>query len=572
MRNIFKLRGFFGGLLLSTVILIVAIGSLYAIPKYVQPYFSPEAFFETENFRIEFLKDSTVARERAAFGQRLEQRLADVLQALDVDQSRLLGKIELIVRDTKRALSQAFLKRMDPYRGGVPTPAIYLLTGHDPKIALVEYIVTRVWERPSSSMLSTGMILAQSERPFEAQIAALPETLVLSLTDLIKLDQRGLFAGSAGSASAVGLDRAFAQQEEFDEDINALAQAHAVTLVRFLLQTGSIGKFKQLWTRSLSAVQAIYGVSLEDLNTQWRAWVRDRGEAMREYSYYRGTYLWEIGDRDRAEPWLQAAREFMPELAAFQLGRLRCDQGRWAEAHEFFELVKSHAALSDVLSIWEERVLFYEGWQTREAEDFLVHYPPEFEEAADKTLEEAQRTLPVILAQLEMSREQLPSKLVLFLWHVKAPVLADGSTALRGVARLKLGNPVGYELALIALRHWQKEQTYSEVLRRGLAYYLDQSGRDYLSEAEGLSMTREWVPFASLDFEAYSFEAVRVGAAAMIGYLFENQGIERLKELWRQTALLGEDRSLDSALEKVYGISRQALEEELIDVWAKKSP
>lgn len=150
--------------------------------------------------------------------------------------------------------------------------------------------------------------------------------------------------------------------------------------------------------------------------------------------------------------------------------------------------------------------------------------------------------------------------------------LADGSEALRGVAHLKLGNPVGYELALIALRRWQKEQTYSEILRRGVAYYLDQSGRDYLAEAEELSMAREWVPFASLDFDAYSLNAVRVGAAAMVGYLFANRGVEKLKELWRQTALLGEDRSLDSALGKVYGVSRKALEQELINRWGGDSP
>jgi hypothetical protein len=178
-KNVFRLRGFAGGLLLSAASVIIAIGSLYAIPKYVQPYFSPEALFETESFRIEFLKDSVVAREIESLGQRLEQGLSEVLVALDVERSRLPGKIELIVRDTKKALSQAFLKRMDPYRGGISAPAIYLLKDQPLRGALVEYVVTYVWEQPSSPMLYAGMILAHSEKSFEAQVAALPEQLTL---------------------------------------------------------------------------------------------------------------------------------------------------------------------------------------------------------------------------------------------------------------------------------------------------------------------------------------------------------------------------------------------------------
>lgn len=576
-KNLFRLRGFAGGLLLSAAIVIIAIGSLYAIPRYVQPYFSPEALLETESFRIEFLKDSAVAREIESLGQRLEQSLSEVLVALDVERSRLPGKIELIVRDTKKALSQAFWKRMDPYRGGVSAPAIYLLKDQPARSALVEHVVTYVWERPSSPMLYTGMILAHSEKSFEAQVAALPEKLALSLTDLVKLEQRGRFAASVTTSRAsMGISMAFAPPEEIagEESIEILAQAHAAAFVRFLLHTESISKFRRLWTEGLSVLQSVYGVTLEELDARWRTWIREQGQSLREYSYYRGTYLGALGDREGAEPWLQDAQRYMPALAAFQLGRLRFEQGRWAEAKEFFDLARSNPTLSSVVSSWEERLLLYEGWQTRAAEDFLVHYPLEFEDTAEKTLSEARQALPVILEKLKVVREQLPQRLVLFLWHVKAPIPknSDGSEALRGVAHVKLGNHVGYELALITLRHWQKEQTYSEVLRRGLAYYLDQSGRDYLAEAEELSMTREWVPFASLDFDAYSLNAVRVGAAAMIGYLFENRGVEKLKELWRQTALLGEDRSLDNALEKVYGVSRKALEQELINRWGGDSP
>ncbi len=542
-KSIFKLSGLGGGLLLGFGLVGMSLGLLYLVPQYIQPLVNP--VYRTEHFAIHYRRDSQIARHIAAWGVRLEQEFSQALTALEVAPDKLSLPIEVLAADDRQRLAQEIQRRRNPYRGGLPGPFLGISAEQEIGGPLLEFLLRLSWGDTAHRLLRVGLVAALTQPPMEAAVAALPDKLAFTLTELLRWEKRGNF-----SAIISSLREHLQSDPVFPSEF--LAQAHAATLVRFLMELGRLAKLRQLWKLSPfeEALRSVYGLTLGDLEERWRAWLDEQGRAAPDYSFYRGKYLAALGMRAEAERWLEGARASGDERATTELKRLRCEQG---QIHR-----ESLCACP-----WAARgTCFY-----KESANFVVHYSEDLEPDALKTLALAEASLEDIAQRLQLQREQLPAKLVIFL-HAGAAPHFSATEALRGIVHLRVGEPVGYALALMAMRHWQKHQTYSEVLRRGLAYYLDGSGRDYLKEAERLSMTLDWVPLAALDFEAYKFESVRVGAATLVGYLLESRGLERLRELWTQTAPLGGDRSLDGALRAVYGLTRAGLERELIALWA----
>lgn len=543
----FQLRGLGGGLLLGFGVVGMGLGLLYLVPQYIQPIVNP--VYRTEHFEIHYRRDSQIARNIEALGVRLEREFSQALATLEAT-DQLSLPIEVLAADDRKRLAQEIQRRRNPYRGGLPGPFLGISPDQEIRGPLLEFLLRFTWGNPAHRLLRVGLVATLTQPPMESAVAALPgPQLAFTLPELLRWERRGNFSAVMSLREHLEDDLVF--PSEF------LAQVHAATLVRFLMELGRLAKLRQLWKLSPfeEALRSVYGLTLGDLADRWRAWIDEQGRAAPDYSFYRGKYLAAVGMREEAERWLESARASGDERATTELKRLRCEQGQ------------IHRTAENLCACpWAATgVCFY-----KESENFVVHYSEDLEPDALKTLALAEASLEDIAQRLRLRREQLPAKLVIFL-HAGAAPHFSAIDALRGVVHLRVGEPVGYALALMAVRHWQKHQTYSEVLRRGLAYYLDRSGRDYLKEAEKLSMTPDWVPLAALDFEAYKFESVRVGAATMVGYLLESRGLERFLELWTQTAPLGGDRSLDGALRAVYGLTRERLEREIIDLWATDS-
>lgn len=524
----------------------MGLGLLYLVPQYLQPIVNP--VYRTEHFEIHYRRDAQIARNIEAWGAHLEQEFSRALATLEAT-DRLSLPIEVLAADDRQRLAQEIQRRRNPYRGGLPGPFLGISSDQEIRGPLLEFLLRFIWGNPAHRLLRVGLVATLTQPPMESAVAALPDRLTFTLEELLRWERRGNFSGVITLREHLENDLIFPSE--------VLAQAHAATLVRFLLaELGGRAKLRQLWKLSPfeEALRSVYGLTLGDLADRWRSWIDEQGRAAPDYSFYRGKYLAAVGMREEAERWLERARASGDERATTELKRLRCEQG------------EIHRTAEDLCACpWAATG----GCFYKESENFVVHYSEDLE--PERTLALAEASLADILQRLRLRREQLPAKLVIFLHAGAAPRSSSEVDALRGVVHLRVGEPVGYALALMAVRHWQKHQTYSEVLRRGLAHHLEHSGRDYLKEAERLSMTPDWVPLASLDFEAYKFESVRVGTATMVGYLLESRGLERFLELWTQTAPLGGDRSLDGALRAVYGLTRERLEREIIALWAQGS-
>lgn len=529
-----RLRGLGGGLLLGFSMVGLGVGALYLVPRYLQPIFAP--VYRTEHFEIHYPRDSQIAKSITDWSDRLEQELAQALRTLEIAPGQLSLPIEVLAADNRSRLAQEIQRRRNPYRGGVPRPFLAISADQEIRTPMLEFLLREVWGSPSYRFLRVGLIAALTQPPLESLVAALPERLSFTLEELLRWERRGGFM--IFSPLSEKDDPAFPSE--------SLAQAHATTLVRFLLELGGRAKLQRLWRRSPweEAIGALYGLTLAELEDRWRGWLNEAGQASSGYNFYRGKYLAAVGRREEAQHWLERALTEGEERARIELERLRCE--RTSREKESCGCAQ----------------------RCRASENFIVHYSEDLESEAARVLEQAEAKLSHILGRLQLAREHLPSPVVIVLHADRVPSFS-GIDALRGRVHLDIRDSVGYALARVMVHHWQKHQTYSEVLRRGLAYYLDRP--NYLEEAERLSMTANWVPFASLDFEAYRFESVRVGAAAMVGYLLESRGIEKLRELWVQTAPLGGDRSLDGALRVVYGLTRGQLERELIARWSQQS-
>jgi hypothetical protein len=529
-----RLKGLGGGLLLGFGVVGLGLGALYLVPQYLQPIFAP--VYRTEHFEIYYHRDSQIAKSIAEWGDRLEQELAQALMTLEIKSDRLSLPIEVLAADDRPRLAQEIQRRRNPYRGGLPKAFLGISSDQEIRAPMLGFLLRKVWGSPSYRFLRVGLIAALTQPPLEPLVAALPERLSFTLEELLRWERRGGFTGS--------------NPINWEDDLvfpsEPLAQAHATTLVRVLLELGGHSRLRQLWRLNSFevAIRSVYGLTRKELESHWRRWLDEEGRATSEYNFYRGKYLAAIGRREEAERRLERARAEGDERARVELERLRCE----LPARE-----KESCACSRLCGA---------------SENFIINYSEDLEAEAPKVLVQAEASLAHVLGRLGLTRDQLPSSLVIFL-HAEDASSFSLTDALRGLVHLEVGEPIGYAIARVVVQHWQKHQTYSEVLRRGLAYYLDRSGQNYLEEAERLSMTADWVPFASLDFEAYKFESVRIGAAAMVGYLLESRGIEKLRELWIETAPLGGDRSLDGALRAVYGLTREQLERELIAQWTR---
>ncbi|MCS6903157.1 MAG: hypothetical protein NZO41_02625 [Candidatus Bipolaricaulota bacterium] len=523
-----SLRGLGGGLLLGFGLAGLGLGTLYLVPRYLQPIFAP--VYRTEHFEIYYHRDSQIAKSITEWGDRLERELTQALETLEIEPDRLSLPIEVLMADDPSKLSAEIQRRRNPYRGGVPRPLLGISADHEIQTPMLEFLLRQGWGNPSYRFLRVGLMAALTGPSLEPLVAALPERLSFTLEELLRWERRGGFA----------ISQPLSEEDELLFPSEPLAQAHAATLVRFLLELGGRAKLRRLWGMHSfeEATRALYGLTLTELEARWRRWLEQEAAMGSGYSFYRGKSLAAVGRREEAQRWLERALAEGDERVNTELARLRCELPSPCVCARF----------------------------CRASENFVVYYDdPDVD--GESMLMQAEASLSHILARLHLAREHLPSPLVIVLSDDDSPSFSPRD-ALRGVVRVGAAETVGYALARVIVQHWQKHQTYSEVLRRGLAYYL--SGRDYLKEAELLSMTPEWVPFASLDVDAYRFESVRVGAAAMVGYLLESRGIEKLRALWVQTAPLGGDRSLDGALRVVYGLTREQLERELIARWARQ--
>jgi hypothetical protein len=106
--------------------------------------------------------------------------------------------------------------------------------------------------------------------------------------------------------------------------------------------------------------------------------------------------------------------------------------------------------------------------------------------------------------------------------------------------------------------------SYSRLLREGLAAALTRDEGALIEEACRLRSYGRWVPLRAVDFGSAEPAVVWVEAGLLLQYLLASGGPEGIRAVW--TATSPEDRfvSFDRALAETYGMRREELETALV--------
>jgi len=572
----------------------LGLGLLYAIPEVIQPYFSQEATYESPNFVFHYAKNA-LPEHPEQYVHNYDQALADVLSALEIPLESLRAKIgskdkriHVYLHASREAIQGAVLKRRRS--GEMHLALLDALYDENPKTQLVELVTAFMFEKPPSRILYTGLrlYLGDPKAEYYAKASALPEISFFTLEELLNLErnQPSRFPetlyevfNSPRAPAALDLEKLAKLMrggiERAEYPPAETLRTEAAAFVKFLIEElGGIEPFKKLWAVHSFAegMQAIYGLSLQELDARWQQILRERGPKEASYHYLRGKSLAEAGKFVEALGFLKTAlaASEKPEIYA-ELGAIYEALGQWQEAEQAFRQAHTLGADKETMELNVKRVKSYSSWSSYHTENLLIHYPADLETNMAEWAIGNEKALQNILKALNVPRQELPDKIVIFLYKDEAQtpkilgedISLNWTDELKGIIHMKRAKSAAYELAQMIARRMNRALTYSRVLQRGLAFYLDNSGRDYYQEAAMLLKTKAWIPLRTLDFDGYNNPAAQVEAAAMVRYLLERYGIDRFKELWARTSIIGEYMSLESGLLKIYGLSKDALEEAL---------
>ena len=169
---------------------------------------------------------------------------------------------------------------------------------------------------------------------------------------------------------------------------------------------------------------------------------------------------------------------------------------------------------------------------------------------------------------LDLAASDLPERMTLFFYpdtetRDRGESLIPLSSEKNATLHLLPGDDVAYRMGeVLPIYAWEKD-TYSRLLRAGVAVALSR-GEDLLVE-EGCRLRREerWFSLSSIDFGMASQRTVEVEAGLLMHYLLEKYGGKALREVWIATSPLDRYLSFDAALTDVCATTREEMEESL---------
>jgi hypothetical protein len=564
--KLFKLKGAFGGLLLGFGIAGLGMALIYIVPVYIQPYLSEEATYETENFILHYHKDSQVAEEVTGYAETLEEDLAKITSYLKIGLEVIPEKVNAFLLDHPGQIKGAIMARKNPKSLEIYLAVIDVVRGENPCPQLVELVTTFAWGMPSSRILTRGLelYLCEPTKEWYAEAAALLGKSFFTLQELLRLEETGRFPPSlyesfnspkapmAMSLATLSVLLRVGTDPFRYPPIETLRTLSA-SLVKFLLDLQGVERFKLLWEyyNFEEGVWKFYNFSIEELNHRWQLTLKEKGLSSPSYPYLRGKSLTKLGKYNEALSYLKLIED--PKASEIK-------------ATIYFNLGQKEKLILPTASKIQEK---YKEWKIYQTANLVIHYPPDTSADIEAVALSAEKIFIGVMERLGLSRNELPDKIIIFLYNTQEQareilgelVELPWSDYLGGVLHLRYDQPLGFELALTMSRHMQRGVTYSRLLRWGLGWWL--SGDKWCQKTKELIKSEDWIPLEFLDFDVYPRSKVRPVAACMVGYLLERYGVEKLKELWSKTSIIGEYMSLDRGMMEIYGFSRRELEKKL---------
>ncbi len=576
-----------GGLMVG----VVAAGLLLLLLQYViHPTMSVETYgiykVPGERFNVWYHDDSSRRDEHADLSARLEESLDDLLARLDVDPSDVPVPIDVVVHDDPGQMQSNIAQRKSLMTTHTFFSMIDLLGGEDPYPRLTELVLAFGWGECFSQLLYSGTlaVLTAPERNHHCAVAAAPERLRYSVDDLLMLELVGEFPETlyqqfdspfsvcmlGGSLASIAMFyKYFGEDENFDSQQHAIPLLQAASLVQYLIDSsGGLGALRLVWGpgTSLSLIERFAGKPVDELDAAWMGEAIRRGSEGVTYDYYRAVYLFETGAFSEAyeltKAWAEDGRELTDEDDMLR-ARYALSVGAFDEAATW---AGADSVTNDRLAGWID---LFHGWNRVERDGIVVLGDYSDEELVG-VLERTREMRGRIATELEIGLDMLPGPMTLFYYKDAATRhagegLTPSDNAQRGAWHLVEGEDVAWILAATLPAYVFRVDTASTVLRTGLATAVTVASEELIAQGCDLLSAGDWMPLRQLGFGDVSSQPAQVQSGLLIHYLIEAHGWETVRRVWEATAKLGGSMSLESALRELTEMSKQDIEQVLLD-------
>ncbi len=569
-----------GGLVLAGIAAgIVVLILVLVVEPLSKPGTRDMVSHRSTNFRIWIRKGSPKRGRHEDLALTLEEELEALIELLEVERDRIPTPIDVFIHDDIPALQDAILLRKGEKARAVYHAPLDLLESEEPRSRLAELVLAYGWGRSGSQILQIGVTqyAAEPERNFHAIIAALPDRLFLTLPDLILLEKRRRLPQSlyqrydapyspAMIGSLVDLKDLFELSENGEEQPNDLPVLEAASFVQFLIETkGGIRVLKQAWGTGTTEqlLERIDPASPMRLGTAWVEATMERGKKSPDFPYLRAYYLLESGDPDTA--WAEMSEWPTGNLSEQELcliGRCALIVEGFAEAKRLVDQLsreETPAKLRDFLA-------FYEGWVVGETARLRVLVPETLRGSLQELVTTCEQAYSLLITRLELLQENLPQRLTLFLYpdiasRDRGASLTTSFLATQSaILHVLWIDDFAYSLAEILPAYAWRKETYSRLLRAGLAVALSRPKEHLLEQGCQLWRDGQWVSLSVLDFGAANRETVEVEAGLLAHFLLETFGAQVVREIWISTSPFDRYLSVDTALEEICGTNREQIE------------
>ncbi len=566
-----------GAIGIGIVILIIVL--------WIEPISAPERAgtvrFHEGHFTLWYKKDSAAAADHTTLGHELNRDLGSLIELLKIDPDLIPDPIDVFVHDDIPSMQASIVMRKAPdSRGGYAAP-LDLLVDEAPRERMAELVLAFGWGQCGSELLKRGMTIyaTQPERNYHSIIAALPARLFLSLSQLILLEERGRFSKSVYERYDSPYSRATIEFGDYKSlfdlsvgDVDRLSDfpsLEAASFVQYLIEKkGGITEVKRVWGKGTSdrLLARIGPDSLESLGEGWYTFGKDDGRHSGDYDYLRAYYLLGNGDPDGA--WAVAQEFKAPGASDDQLffaGRCALSVGEFDRAKALVAELADRSKkdlLGQYLTLFADcRVVENQNMRL-----FISSAVPPDEGGA--LIAAARDGYSHIVQQLDLGVEEMPTRLTIFIYaqedeleHGKGltPLLSAQNATLHILS----SDDMCYQMAEVLPAYCWGRDTYSKLLRSGLAVALCRSKQELVHAACALRGNNGWIPLSQTDFGSGDEETVKVEAGLMVRYLLDG-GVQELRRIWIDTSPDERYLTLDTALREVKDESRDGIEAALV--------
>jgi hypothetical protein len=571
----------FGGLAIGGIAIGIAILILVLV---VEPVATPElegtVYYKEGDFVLRYQKDSAGREDHAVLAEVLKQDYEELLDLLDVNPDLVPTPIDVFVHDDVSSMQTSISKRKSPEARSVYLAPLDLLVGEDPRGRMAELILAFGWGRCGSQILHAGTRLyaTEPERDFHAVVAALPDRLFLSLPELIRAEERGRFPESLYqqfdspyspvSIAFSNLRKLFGLSvhgEISPEDILVL---EAASFIQFLIETkGGIRAVKQAWGRgsTVNLLNRIDSAPPEEMGTRWYEAGIEEGRGAPDFPFLSVYYLLGGGFPDTA--WTRSSTWHVEDLSQDEIIlAVRCSiaVGAFTEARALISYIEEEDTKDDM----QDLLTLYKGWTVTEARGLRIFVSPQVSQEGWPEISQIEQVYERMINKLALPPSDLPERMTLF-FHSDTETREQGESliplSLEKNATLHLlpEDNVAYRVGeVLPVYAWGKD-TYSRLLRAGVAMALSCDENLLVEEGCGLRQEGRWFSLSSIDFGMASQRTVEVEAGLLLHYILKTYGGEALRKIWVATSPLDRYLSFDTALTEVCATTREEIEESL---------